>query len=383
MRLLIFILLFPFLTEAQTVQVNGTGLTVTINAAGKPSSINIAAPPPSAYYPAETGDITFTDAHFQYSYPGRSGTGFTERSVGGYVEFRTTATSIDVKIGGNYSTATGTIDKQSECPVLVDGVYNQSVQLTADNTTQTHTITLPGGSKIVRLINGYATLSASSILYPTNGVYIQGVVSATAIEIKRPVVPDTLRMFIGNSITAGYDADHPGATDVVSLFREQDGWNTINYSWGGRRIMTSNSTEADQMAAVIDDMMNGSTLNEVLVLLGTNNWQSFGGQTKATFKTYYGNFLDALHTLRPDIIIYCVSPLNRSNYNDANSQGAFIEDFVDAIEELLVDRTWAKFIYGKDLVSLANMPLDGLHPNQTGMQEIHDNLLIQYNLLNP
>lgn len=382
MRLLFSILLLPFLTKAQTVQINGTGRTVTVNAPGQPSTINIPPAPISEYFPALDGDITFTDDHFQFSYPGRAGTGFTERSVGGYVEFRTTATSIDIKIGGNYSTATSTIDKQSECPVLVDGVYNQSVQLTVDNTTQTYNITLPAGEKIVRLVNGYATLSASSLLYPDNGVYIQGVVAGTAIEIKKPVVPDTLRMFIGNSITAGYDADHPGATDFVSLFREEDGWNTINYSWGGRRIMTSNSTEADQMADVVSDMMNATVKNEVLLLLGTNNWQSFGGQTKATFKTYYGNFLDALHTLRPDIIIYCVSPLNRSNYNDANSQGAFIEDFVDAIEELLVTRAWAYFIYGKNLASLANMP-DGLHPNDTGNDEFHDNLLIQYNLLQP
>lgn len=45
MRLLFFILLFPFLINAQTVPINGTGRPITINAAGMPSSVNIVQPP--------------------------------------------------------------------------------------------------------------------------------------------------------------------------------------------------------------------------------------------------------------------------------------------------------------------------------------------------
>lgn len=41
MRLLFLILLFPFLANAQTVPINGTGTTVTINAPGNPSTVNI------------------------------------------------------------------------------------------------------------------------------------------------------------------------------------------------------------------------------------------------------------------------------------------------------------------------------------------------------
>lgn len=37
----LFLILLPFLTEAQTVQINGTGRAVTINAAGQPSSVAV------------------------------------------------------------------------------------------------------------------------------------------------------------------------------------------------------------------------------------------------------------------------------------------------------------------------------------------------------
>lgn len=379
MRILFLFFLFASCAKSQPpININGSGIKVLINNGGA-SSINI---PASEYFGYQTGDITFTDTHFQNSISGYAGTGYTARSVGGFVEFKTYETAIDVKIGGNYSTATSTIDALSTIDVHVDGVYNQSVTLTADNTTQTYAITLPAGLKIVTLINGYAIdPSGAELLLPQNGVFVQGIVTTGLIRIKIPVIPNEKWLFIGNSITAGHLSSHPPSTSFYSLFRE-DGRTVQVDAFGARRILTDNSTTADQMAAAVDGQMNATEKNEVFILLGTNNWSGFGGQTKATFKTYYENFLDALHTLRPDVIIYCVSPLIRNNYDDANGQGAFIEDYVDAIEELLVTRTWAKFIYGKNLASLANLP-DGLHPNDTGNVEFHDNLLIEYNLLNP
>lgn len=44
----------------------------------------------------------------------------------------------------------------------------------------------------------------------------------------------------------------------------------------------------------------------------------------------------------------------------------------------MVSRTWAKYIYGKTCLSTANTS-DGLHPNQTGHQQVHDSLLARYN----
>jgi len=377
MRLFITILIvfFNSCAKPQQTTINGAGGSITINGSGLTQQIN-----GPFYYPAQSGDITFTDRHFQFSIPGYAGINYTARSTAGYVEFRTSETAISVKVGGNWSTASSSIDAQSDCEVLVDGVYNQSVRLTADDVTQTYAITLPAGEKIVRLVNGYtANPQGGTILLPNAGVYVQGVVTTGPIEIAAPYPTLDKWLFVGNSITVGANATHPVVTGFMGLFRA-DGRDIQSDSWGARRLLTFASADAEDMAAWVSAEMDGTRKNELFLLLGTNNFGLSGGQPKSTFKTEYQNFLDSLHSIRPDIIIYCISPTDRDNYSTPNSQGATCEDYADAIQELLVTRTWAKFIYGKDLVSLANMP-DGLHPNQTGHQQYHDNLLIAYNAL--
>lgn len=371
MRFLIFILLFSGCVNAQTITINGIGSRVRINNGESSITVNW-----SFDFPPISGDITFTDAHFQYSIPGYAKTNFTGRSSAGYVEFRTSETAISVKVGGDWIAASN----QSDCEVLVDGVYNQSVRVATPNVIQTTAITLPPGLKNVRLVNGYAVNpKTGNITIPDAGVFIQGVITTGPIEIVRPVTPTDKWLFVGNSIETGLTATHPVITGVIGLFRD-DGRKIQSDSWGARRLLTSSAALADQQAAWVSAQMDGTSTNKLFIFLGTNNYAGFGGQTKATFKNEYQLFLDSLHTLRPDIIIYCISPLNRTGYSTPNGVGATLDDYADAIQELLVTRTWAKFIFGKDLVSLANLS-DGLHPNQTGHQQMHDNLLTAYNAL--
>ena len=133
------------------------------------------------------------------------------------------------------------------------------------------------------------------------------------------------------------------------------------------------------MAAFLSNQMNGVKKNELFLLLGTNNY-GLSNQTKETFKTYYTNMLDAIIALRPDIIIYCFSIFNRTNYVSGNSSGATGDDFAAAVSELCATRSTTRYIYGKNFLSLANAS-DGIHPNQTGMQQIKDSVLIAYNAL--
>jgi lysophospholipase L1-like esterase len=323
------------------------------------------------YNAPQSGDITFTDADFQFSRAGYAKTGFTARSPHGYVEFRTAETDISVKVGGNWSGKA----TQSDIEVLVDGVYNQSVRLTADNTTQTIAITLPSGTKIVRLVNGYTANNGVDINTPDAGVYVQGVVTTGDIEVKIPVTPSNKWLFVGDSITTGASGTHPAVTGFPGLFRA-DGKKVQVDSWGARTLATSSTGLADTMAAHLSGQLDGTSTNELFICLGTNNF-GLSNQSAATFKDYYGKLLDAFRALRTDVTVWCVSPIDRTTYSTANSGGATLEDYSNAIKELLATRTWAKFVYGKDLVSLANLG-DGVHPNQTGMQEYHDNLQAVY-----
>lgn len=345
----------------------------------RPTLIEGEEPPPpsSGFYGAQTGDITFTDSYFSASIPGYAKTGFTARSTGGFVDFRTSETEISVKIGGNWLLS----NHQSDCEVLVDGVYNQSIRLTEINTIQSFPITLPPGEKIVTLVNGYtANTLSGSIILPNAGVYIQGVVTTGPIEVKVPATATNKWLFVGDSITTGASGTHPAVTGFPGLFRAE-GLNYIQSdSWGARKLDTTTPTLANTMAAHLSSQMNGTISNELFLLLGTNNY-GLSNQTKAAFKSYYGYLLDALISLRPDIIIYCISIMNRANYASGNTSGATGDDYADAVEECTSTRLSTKFIYGKNLVSLANLP-DGIHPNQTGMQEIHDNLWTEYQLHN-
>jgi hypothetical protein len=183
-------------------------LTLIINSGGTLSESEL---PPPEYQTPVSGDIDFTDDDFQFSRAAYGGTGYWARSPYGFVEFRTSETALDVKVGGNWSGH----GVQSQVEVFVNGVYNQSVTLTADNTTQEIPITLPGGSKIVRLTNGYTADDGANINTPGYGVFVQGVVTTGDIEIKNPVTPEDLWYFIGDSITTGAVADHPTASSFV------------------------------------------------------------------------------------------------------------------------------------------------------------------------
>lgn len=360
---------------------------IKINSSATASTrVNDSGPsvPVNKFKLPQTGDITFSDSDFQFSIPGYARTGFTARSSAGFVEFKTFETSIDIKIGGNWSIGTSGSSSQSECVVLVNSVYNQSVILTSDNTTQTYAITLPSGLKTIKLVNGYtANQLAGSITLPNAGVYVQGINTTGNIEIVVPPIVADKKLFIGDSITTGASGTHPSITGFTGLFRSQDNWKTQTDAYGNRRILTSDTTLGNEMATIVSAQMTGTVLNEVFMLLGTNNFTVGGGHSKALFKSCIEIFLDTLHAIRPDIIIYLVSPINRPTYSTPNSQGATLEDYYDAeVEAASTRSSWTKVIYGKNLISLSNMA-DGpqVHPNQTGMQEIHDKLLIEYNLL--
>lgn len=368
----LLILLFFYSCTKSQVTVNESGTTVDINGLGG-SAITI-----NTYFPPLSGDITFTDSHFQFAINGYAKTGFTARNPGAFVEIETTETSLDIKVAGDWvGHAT-----QSDCEVIVNGVWNQSVRVTVEDEVQSIPITLPPGEKVVRLISGYAANQASGqIILPASGVHIQGVVTTGVIRIKKPVSSGHKKVFFGDSITDGASGTHPLFTGFSVLFRTLDNWAVQLDCWGARAVVTTNSTLGNTLAAYLSPQLNGTISNELFICLGTNNYGLLN-QSKATFKAYYEFMLDAIIAARPDVTIYCVSMLNRQTYDTGNSGGAFGDDYADAIEELVSTRPTTRFIYGKPLVSLSNMS-DGaqLHPNQTGMQQYHDNLLAAYNLL--
>jgi lysophospholipase L1-like esterase len=345
------------------------------------SKTGVLLPPPGGdYFSADTGDITFTDDHFQYSLPSYDKTGgYKARSPYGFVQFRTSETSISVKVAGDWIGQ----GVESKCEVFVDGVWNQSVQVTVSNTIQTVAITLPAGEKIVTVQNGYNagadSTYQSGVNRPASGVWVQGIVTTGPIEIKRPVTVANKALFVGDSITTGASSPHTTATGFPQLFR-QSGWNVQVDSWGARILDTDTDLKASNMATQLVAQMTGTGSNDLFMMLGTNNFNL--DHTKTMFKDRMQKLFDAIHALNASIKIWYVSPLNRSlnyAYGTPNANGTVHDDYYDAAVELAATRSsWMEVLYGKDYVSLSNLP-DGLHPNGAGHVEVHDNLLAAYN----
>lgn len=333
-------------------------------------------PPPSEYFDPVTGDITFTDEHFQFSHAGYAKTGFTARSPGGFVEFRT-SDPFQVKIGGNWSGHA----EQSQIFMRVDGVFNQAITLTADNTTQNKTITaLAAGERIVRIVNGYAANAAADghIWKPENIVCVQGIIATGPVEIKRPPTLSTKVLLVGMSITTGASGTRPTDTSWAMQMRNEDEI-PIQLESYGARILANNSsvfgtTQASALVAHHLSQFTGVTNKEVWIDLATNDF--YFGASKATYKARLTLYVTTMQAADPTVRIILIKPTNRADYNTANVNGATLGDMDAAMSEVASEQS-IEVMGHKDNLSTANTT-DGLHPNQTGQDQIHDNLLPQY-----
>lgn len=339
-------------------------------------------PPAPVYFDPESGDITFTDDHFQYSAPGYAKTGYTGRSPAGFVEFRTSLTDFSVKIGGgNISGFAG----ENKVFLLVDGVYNQEITLTSPGTQTVAITTLSAGVKLIRLVNGYAAApdSTGDINLPEYVVAVQGVVTSGDIEIKIPVTPTKKILLIGMSITTGATGTRISDTSWAMQLRNDEGFNIQLDSYGGRSLADNAGNfiqaKADEMVAYHLAQLSGSSQKEIWMDLATNDFGNIQ-ISKATYKTYLERYADTLHAANSSVRLIWIRPTDRTSYDTPNISSATLGDLDDAITEAASTRAWMEIMGDRYNLTLTNTT-DGLHPNQAGHDEIKDNILAQYNTL--
>jgi lysophospholipase L1-like esterase len=329
----------------------------------------------TVYLSPQSGDITFVDSVWWDAVPGFAKTGFTMRNPAAFVEFRTSETDFSVKVGGNWSG----FGSQSEIFLLVNGVYNQSITLSADNTTQTVSITsLAAGVKDIKLVNGYAAQSAADgdINLPQAAVCVQGVVTTGNIEIKKPTHPIKRIVVDGMSITTGASGTHPTLTGWLEKLKWDDGYNMTFVSYGAKGLANNSgvfdATKASEMVTYQGACFDGTVTNEMWMDLGTNDFALSGWRfSKATWKTHVTSYVDSFHAHFPTVRLIWWAPTERTDYDTPNANGATLGDYLDALNEVAATRSSWMFIVGSRTdVSGANLS-DGLHPNQTGMDEMY------------
>src|SRR5207248_6941334 len=76
--------------------------------------------------------------------------------------------------------------------------------------------------------------------------------------------------------------------------------------------------------------------NIVTVAIGANDWVQ--SKALATFVSDYNALLNAVRALQPNVPLYCLTPIWTSVEAAPNSQGLFIQDYRQAIVQIVQQR---------------------------------------------
>lgn len=180
-------------------------------------------------------------------------------------------------------------------------------------------------------------------------------------EIIKDATPNTRYLVIGDSIGNGALATSKYSQGYAMLLRHSG--KKVSISGGSGYSIELMYNELTEAVNEIDDLMDGTNTNKLVLVLGTNDYMS----NPSTINTYYNAILDAIHSQRSDILIYCVAPTIRQTESN-------LETIRTNIQASANDRpSYCTFLNLKNVVDISNFP-DGLHPNTEGHQLIYDYL---------
>lgn len=241
----------------------------------------------------------------------------------------------------------------------IDGV----ISYTDVYTTEAYqAVSLGSGTKTVEITESGVVKPALDI----NGCYITSVkiqdgYSSTIIDTDTPA---NKLLFFGDSITVGSIATY--LTDGFAMKFRDAGRNTsvLGYAYGAIYYFAYTAPQVVATVADIDELMDGSSSNKLIILLGTNDY-AVDEVPIATFQTKYSELLVAINTARPDILIYAVSPIPRTD-EGANSNGDTCPDFRTAISNACSGKSYCTYIDGTTLVGIGDISGDGVHPTDAG-----------------
>lgn len=207
------------------------------------------------------------------------------------------------------------------------------------------------GEKIVRIVFPYSVIAEMEEIKMPDATFVF------------PVKREKMIVAYGDSITQGYDAEHPSKTYAMRL-AESFNAEIVNKGLGGE-------TFSLKMPAV----KNAKKPDFVIVSYGTNDWWV---NDKETVRQNAVEFLDNIEKNYPDTKIFVITPIWRKNFKDIREFGEFSE--VEALlKEICKNRKNVKVISGFDFVPMDENLLGDLriHPNDKGFEYYFENLVKQ------
>lgn len=274
-------------------------------------------------------------------------------------KFKTNATEIILRAN---PTAYEYYPDYCKIAIAVNGVDNQIVAYTKNEAI---TVTLPAGTdKIITLTESYTQIE-SALLPTIHGIFINGLIVTGGDQ--RPITNSYTNkiLFVGDSILNGLGVTDIFYDAIINLARE-DGYDIALLGYGGGSVYQFARTPAYivTVSGWIDSLMDGSISNKLFIEIGINDWSN-SLESTTDFATYYGDLLDAIHTLRSDIDIHVIN-LIITNLEATVYGGYILQDFRDAITTLCGTRSgWVTLIDGKSILEVTDLD-DGVHPTTSG-----------------
>lgn len=267
----------------------------------------------------------------------------------------TSATTVTVTA---FASAWGTYPTFSEIGVVVNGVYNQSIQMPSNGTVAT-TITLPAGTnKLVEFVSGLQSKPSALI-----GTWVVSVTCASGI-IQTSVSSANRMLVYGDSITVGANSTPPTNNGWFRAVRYAYAPNdSAMEAWGYRKLYDDclDATHRTAFTATVA-AYNPSVL---WMAIGTNDY-GLNAWSAAVFGVAYADLLDKLHAAMPSLVIYCQTPLLRVT-ETANGSGSTMGDYRTQISTAVGTRTgYCTLVDGTAFMTTASLDVDGIHPTTAG-----------------
>lgn len=268
-----------------------------------------------------------------------------------YFKFITEAESV---------TVTGTTSiyadpSRAHLGLVINDVVQSPIQFTR-NGTESFTVTLGAGEKIVEIVAGAQTLSTTVIGSYLDSIDFNG-------ELFSPVSPSTAgRILIyGDSIASGTSASNPETAGYTQLLKYTHGWDVMVEAWGSRKFHDDASTAGLQTTFVNRVVSYNPAL--IYFAIGLNDF-SQDAWSPVDFGTAYAAVLDGINTALPGIKILCQTPTVMSA-ETGGLGGATLEDYRDQITTACNARAWCVLVDGTAILELADLA-DGVHPSTAG-----------------
>ena len=263
-------------------------------------------------------------------------------------------TGNQIKIKGN-PTYYGTYPQFSHIVIIVNYAVYQVVNITNTNEI---TVNLPGGVQHIRIVEGLTTNPSGTILGTwLTYLYLD---ANKFIKIYKTTF-DKRIVFAGDSIMVGANADYPSVNGFGALCRIENDFDIVitGYGYGRLKDIAETAGKISTFTGYLSTLFTNVTTKKLFIEYGTNDF-ALDSTAANTFETWYGNLLDAVHTLDSSITIYCLSPLIRA------VDGALLDSYRTSIANLCAARSsYCIHIAGKTLLTTGDLA-DGVHPSTAG-----------------